>query len=425
MLGRLRAGWLRFRGTFHPRARDEEFAAELESHLEMHTEDNLRSGMTPQEARRQALIQLGGRAQTIEKYRERRGLPWLETFGQDVRFAWRMLRKNFGFTAVATLTLAFGVAANTGIFSLVDTLFLKPLPVSNPQQLVEIYAQGPSGHYGAGFSFPEFRLLRHHVTSFAALAAVTHIAQLHVVTEDGSEETGGAFVSANYFDLLGIQPSLGRSFRPQEDTVPNRDAVAVISNQLWRGQFHADPAILGREIRINSVRFDVIGVAPPGFHGDWVGWSTEVWIPAMMLGNAGFVCKDGSYNCSCLDSIMGRLIPGRSLSEAQAEADRILVWSAIDWPEKPSRRKLASSASRHRMRELSGSPAGSRGDAETGNCCAPGDRGQARSYHPAASNREPTFGILGRCSRTWILHYSEASVLDVLCDRRGRVSPSV
>jgi MacB-like periplasmic core domain len=163
----------------------------------------------------------------------------------------------------------------------------------------------------------------------------------HVVTEDGSEETGGAFVSANYFDLLGIQPRLGRSFRPQEDTVPNRDAVAVISDQLWRGQFHADPAILGREIRINSVRFDVIGVAPPGFHGDWVGWSTEVWIPAMMLGNAGFVCKDGSYNCSCLDSIMGRLIPGRSLSEAPAEADRILVWSAIDWPEKPSRRKLA------------------------------------------------------------------------------------
>jgi predicted permease len=341
MMGRLRALCLRFRGTFHRSRRDQELRAELESHLQMHIEDHLRSGMTPQEARRQALVKLGGWEQTIEGYRERQGLPWLGSFGQDVGFAWRMLGKNLGFTSVATLTLAFGIAANTGIFRLVDVLFFKPLPVPNPEQLVHIYARGPSGHYGAGFSYPEFTRLRDRASSFAGLSAETPIAQLHLETGDGSEEIGGAFVSANYFDLLGIHPKLGRSFLPEEDAVPNRDAVAVISDQLWKVQFHADPAILGHEIRVNGVPFNVVGVAPPGFRGDRIGWSADVWIPSMMLGKAGFACDDGSYNCSCLDSMIGRLIPGQLFARAQAEAESIIVWSAIDWREKPSRRTLA------------------------------------------------------------------------------------
>jgi predicted permease len=319
---------------------DRELSAELESHLQMHIDDNLRSGMSPDQARRDALIKLGGIEQAKQVYRERKGLPWLETLCQDLRFGLRQLRKNPGFTTVAILTLALGIGANTAIFSFVDALFLKPLAVSSPEQLMRIYAKGPSGHYGAGFSYPEFKLLRDHNSSFTALSVEAERPQLHLVTEGDSEEIRGEFVSSNYFSLLGIYPRVGRAFLPEEDTAPGRDAVVVISDQLWKIRFNANPAILGREIHINSIPFKVIGVVPPGFYGDLKGLPVQVWIPAMMFGAAGYGCDDGSYNCSLFDDIIGRLAPGKSAAQAQAEAGGAIVWSATNWPEKPDRRQL-------------------------------------------------------------------------------------
>ncbi len=204
-----RALGARLHGMFRGEPADRELSAELESHLQMHIDDNLRSGMSPDQARRDALIKLGGVEQAKQVYRERKGLPWLETLCQDLRFGSRQLRKNPGFTTVAILTLALGIGANTAIFSFVDALFLKPLAVSSPEQLMRIYAKGPSGHYGAGFSYPEFKLLRDHNSSFTAMSVEAERAQLHLVAEGDSEEIRGEFVSSNYFSLLGIYLPVG------------------------------------------------------------------------------------------------------------------------------------------------------------------------------------------------------------------------
>lgn len=258
---------------------------------------------------------------------------------QDLRYALRQVKKSPGFAAVAILTLAVGIGANTAIFRFVDALYLKPLPVSEPGRLVRIYAKGSSGHYGAGFSYPEFAALRDHNSSFSALSVETQIAQLHAVTGGASQEIRGQLVSGNYFSILGVQPALGRTFSPEEDAAPNRDAVAVISDRLWKAHFNRDPAVLGREIRINGFGFKVIGVASPEFQGDLTGVPAEVWIPAMMRGALGYGCDDGSFNCSLIEAMIGRLAAGQTPVNAQAEVRSRIVWSATDWPERPSRRQ--------------------------------------------------------------------------------------
>src|SRR6266540_6411703 len=140
----LRVCFLRLAGLFNTEGRDRELAEELESHLQMHMEDNLRRGMTPEEARREALLKLGGIEQTKESYRDRRGLPMLETLMQDLRFGVRMLYKNPGFTAVAVLTLTLGIGANTAIFTVINTLLLRSLPVKNPKELVQVVTRSRS-----------------------------------------------------------------------------------------------------------------------------------------------------------------------------------------------------------------------------------------------------------------------------------------
>src|SRR5215467_15312670 len=150
-------------------------------------------------------------------------------FLQDVRYGFRLLLKNPGTSLTAVLLLAVGIGANTAVFSLSNTLFLKRLPFPEAERLVHIYGQGPHGHYGSGFSYPEYQRLREQMHSVTTMAAETHVAQLHLVGEPGVREIGGAFVSGNYFPLLGVSPSLGRFFLPEEDAVETRDPVIVIS----------------------------------------------------------------------------------------------------------------------------------------------------------------------------------------------------
>jgi len=258
---------------------------------------------------------------------------------QDLTYAWRRACKSFWFTTTAILILAVGIGSNTAIFSFIDALYLRPLPVPGANRLVRIYAKGPSGHYGAGFSYPEFEHLRDHNSSFSDLAVETQIAQLHTVIGGESEEVRGEFVSSNYFNLLGIQLSRGRGFLPDEDRVRNRDAVAVISDALWKAHFDRNAAVLGSELRINGVPVKVVGVAPAEFYGDLTGMPTQIWIPSMMYGSIGYGCEDGSYNCSLFDAMIGRLAEGQTAVNAQAEISSAVVWSAMDWPDRPSRRQ--------------------------------------------------------------------------------------
>lgn len=211
---RLRAGFLRLAGLFRKPRRDAEFAAELESHLQLHIEDNLRAGMTPEAARRDAVLKLGGVEQTKENYRDRRGLPFLETLLQDLRFAVRRLRKSPGFMAVVVLTLALGIGANTAIFTLIDAVMLKSLPVTNPEQLYRLgdnndccFRGGiPNGGSFVLYSYPLYQQLRDHTPEFSELAAFQPggprtLAVRRSGAAGPAEPFAYEYVSGNYFAI--------------------------------------------------------------------------------------------------------------------------------------------------------------------------------------------------------------------------------
>src|SRR6267143_3053280 len=213
---RLRAQWWRIRGLFRKRQLDSEFAAEMESHLQLHIEENMRSGMSPAEARRQALIKLGGIEQTKEIYRERRGLPFLETLFQDLRFAFRMLRKNPGFTLVAVLTLALGIGANTAIFSIVNAVVLRPLPYKDSARIVTFNTKTAMfPNFTLPLTWPAFQEVRKQATLLEETAAywatdrtLTGVKQPEVLRVTG--------VTSGFFEELGARAEQGHLLAEQD-----------------------------------------------------------------------------------------------------------------------------------------------------------------------------------------------------------------
>src|SRR5258708_5766210 len=192
----------RLRNLATRQSRDRRLREEMEEHLALQTEENIRRGMSPAEARRQAALRFGPVQAIRESYHAEEVLPPVETVLQDCRFALRMLRKSPMFSMVALFTLALGIGANTAIFSLVDAFYLKPLPVPHADQIVHLYARGPSGHYGAGFSIPEDRALRDRASTFSALAAATRVAQSHRVPASASAGIAAACVSSNHSAVM-------------------------------------------------------------------------------------------------------------------------------------------------------------------------------------------------------------------------------
>lgn len=237
---------------------------------------------------------------------------------QDLRFALRMFLRAPGFTSIAVITIALGMAANVTVFSFIDALFLKELPVKDPSRLVRIFGTAQNKEHRE-FSFSEFANLRDHATTMDQLVTHYSTAPFYVNANNQAAEVQGAVVSANYFPTLGVAPYLGRFFTAQEDAVPDRDAVAVIGYGLWNSWFGADPTVLGKTMRINSRAFQIIGVAPANFRGTEVGVSpNEIWIPAMMLRTGYRWCDAIRDDCTTL-SILGRLKPGKSVQQAGAE----------------------------------------------------------------------------------------------------------
>jgi predicted permease len=330
-------GWMaRFFGMLNRGRREREFAEELESHLAMHIEDNLRAGMSPEEARRVALIKLGGMTLTKELRREQGGLPMLETLGQDLRFGLRMLRKHPGFSLIAALTLALGIGANLTIFSFVDTFFLRPIPARAPEQLINVEARWHD-EWNGYFSYPAYAHYRDHAKSFEVLAAHYSTAPLYLGVESDARMVEGAVVSANYFPMLGIEPRLGRFFLPEEDAVPDRNPVVVISARLWQDRFGGDTAVLGKPLRINGTDCQIIGVAPADFPGVLAGESNELWLPTMMLRLGARGCDHfADANCRALE-FLGRLAPSRTLKEAEAEMNLLAQQLTAVFPSEQGR----------------------------------------------------------------------------------------
>jgi predicted permease len=260
----------------------------------------------------------------------------MDSLLRDLRFSFRSLLKRPALTIITILTLALGLGANLTIFSFVDTFFLRPLPVQKPYQLATVTATR-NAELVWGYAYPEYAYFRDHSQSFEALAAHYSTSPLSVVADGDSREASGAVVSANYFPMLGIKPLLGRFFLPEEDTVPDRDAVAVISYRMWQDRFGGAPSIVGKDIRVNGTDFKIIGVAPEDFRGVSAGFPNEIWIPAMML-RLGYRWCDGLNDLGCRPlTLLGRLSSGRTLADAQAELNLLASQFAASYPENKGR----------------------------------------------------------------------------------------
>src|SRR5580698_6386470 len=250
---RLRAWFLRFVGLYQRAPRERELADELESHLQLHIEDNLREGRSPEQARREAIMKLSGVEQTKENYRERRGLPLLETTFQDCRYALRLLRKNPGFTLVAVVTLALGIGGNTAVFSVMNSVLLQNLPLPHPEQLMFLRLPNdqPLGASNTGdgdtsFSEPVYEELRKERAAFSDLMAYVPLSIGKVPVRIGElpEEAAADMVSGNFFSGLGAAFARGRGFTLEDEVA--HAALAVLSYSYWTGRFARDPAVLGQ-----------------------------------------------------------------------------------------------------------------------------------------------------------------------------------
>jgi predicted permease len=318
--------WLwRLAGLFGRQRRERELAAELENHLALHIEDNLRSGMTAEEARRQALIKLGGIEQTKEIYRERRGIPLFETFWQDLRYGARMLRNGPGFTLAAVLTLALGIGANTAIFSVVNAVLLRPLPYRDAGRLVLLRETNPRvGEVSV--SYPDFLDWRQESHTFSAMAAAGNI-DFDLAGTGQPELVGGYGVSPNFLSLLGVKPILGRDFTAEEERAGTAP-VAMISYKLWQEHFGGEADVLGKPLRLDDKVFTIVGVLPPRF-ALFPGADCDVLAPLGIWAADPDMQDRGDRGDM---SAIGRLAPGATLPEARAEINGIATRLAGEYP---------------------------------------------------------------------------------------------
>jgi macrolide transport system ATP-binding/permease protein len=320
----------RLRSFFRGTEQDRDLDAEMSAHLELAIEENLQSGLSPGEARRQALVRFGGPQQARENHREARGLPLLETLLQDLRFALRMLRRSPGFALLAIFCLTLGIGANAAVFSWMEGLLFRPYPmVANQERLVAL--TGTTQTDRTGLSWPDFLDLQRNCKLFDAFF-VSKITGTTLSIGDRAQVVTGSIVSANYFNTLGIHPILGRAFDPEEDVGRSAHPVTVISYQLWKERFGGDLQIIGKTQRMDGVLHTIIGVAPEGFYGTFVGWAMKFWVPASMEDTfeaGGYKLEDRGERW--IESY-ARLKPGVTLEQAQQEVSAVAKRLDMDYP---------------------------------------------------------------------------------------------
>lgn len=299
---------------------DQEVNEEMASHLEMAMEENLRRGMPAEQARRQALVRFGGVQQALEQHRESRSMPWVDVLGQDLRFTIRMLRRDFGFTMVAILILALGIGANIAVFSVVNTILLRPLPFRDPQQLVRIVEKDPkagesSKTYTADAT-QDFQQQNRSFQSISGYFAFTGPDNLKLVGNGQPTPVTGILVAKGFFQTLGVEPSAGRLFRPEE-FVQHSQPVALLSYPFWKRQLGGDRSIVGKTINLSNASVVVIGVLPDTFDFGSVfspGAKVDLFTP--------YIMDDFRDDGNDL-ALVGRLKQGVTLPEAQSEADQL------------------------------------------------------------------------------------------------------
>jgi predicted permease len=333
-MARLSSLW---RNLFHKSRVEEDLKEEVQAYLDLLIEVRIKEGLNPEEARRAALIEMCGVEQVKESVREVRMGQTLETIWQDLRYGARMLLKQPGFTLIAVLTLALGIGANTTILSTVNGFILRPLPVEKPDELVApFWGSKKDAEVWGGLSYANYVDLREQNQSLSGLLAwsLTSAGVSAGASGDSAraEVAWGELVSSNYFDVLGVKPVLGRGFLPEEERTPNTHPVVVISHELWQQRFSGDTGMVGRTIYLNGAPFTVVGVAPATFKGLKFVFRQAFWVPLMMsatLGTGGDWETDrgwGRFNA------LGRLKPGVTLAQAEADLNRIAEALAQQYP---------------------------------------------------------------------------------------------
>ncbi len=310
----------RLRSFFHKEPLDRELEEELASHIDLAIEENLRSGMTPEEARRRALVRFGGVQQAREQQREARGLPWADVLLLDLRYTFRTLRRDRGFACVAILILALGIGANVAVFSVVNTILLRPLPFHDPQSLM--WVQGPPKECGLSCvtysvdAFQDYQQQNRTMQSVTAYTPFYGPSDYKLTGRGEPQPVSGVLIAENFFETLGVHPMLGRLFTPDE-TMKNGRMAVLLSYFFWKRQFGGDRSVVGQTITLNNAPVLVAGVMPPSFDFGSVfapGTKMDIFVPAIM---------DDMRNWGNTLLIVGRLKPGVSVGQAAAEASTL------------------------------------------------------------------------------------------------------
>jgi predicted permease len=333
----------RLRALVRRKAVENEMDEELRFHFERQVEKYVASGVARAEALRRARMEFGGLESVKEECREARGVLALETLAQDVRYALRMWRRNPGFTVVAALSLALGIGANTAIFSVLDEVLLRSLPVKNPRELALVSLSSSSQMARAFFggeapiSYRLYRTLRDSNTAFSGLLAACDPLSAEMrahgrVSAASSPQVQTQPVSGNYFSVLGVEPILGRVLTADDDRVTgsrgSQGPVAVISYRFWQRRFGLDPAVVGSSILLNDGRFTIVGVARPGFDSESIGRISDVWVPVALISALSPQLSPDRFVPKF--TVIGRLKPGIARSRAQAAMQSILKHAGED-----------------------------------------------------------------------------------------------
>ena len=321
MAGSAREAVNRSRAFFRKGTLDHDLSEEMESHLDLAIEDNLRRGLSQQEARRQAMIRFGGVMQAKELQRENRGLPGLDIFIQDVKYACRILLRDKSFTLIAILILALGIGANIAVFSVVNAILVRPLPFRDPQQLVWMAPAaskcGFSCETYSADAYEEFEAMNHAFQGVAGYFAFSTGDNVKLTGSGQPKPATSIWVTANFFQTLGVEPVSGRLFLSEEGRKGARPVV-LLANPFWRRQYAADPAIVGRTIDLDGTPTTVVGILPDRFDFGSVfspGTKVDMFSPANL---------DDMRDWGNVLALVGRIKPGVTVAQAQADSDSVL-----------------------------------------------------------------------------------------------------
>jgi len=303
---------------------------EIESHLAAQTEENVRAGMAPAEARRQARLKFGAVEAVRQDYQAEKGLPFFEDLLMDVRYALRVLWKSPAFTLVALVTLMLAIGANVVVFGVLNSVVLRPLAVSDPQNLYQLRLEQWTSFKLVTTSYPAFEDFRQRNNTFTDMAGYWGYAEAKLSWGNAVTEVDGYAVTGNYFDMLGVQPEVGRFFHAADEHGPSSVPYVVLSHTLWRRAFNADPGIVGATVRLDSDPYTVVGVAPASFHGTEKFVWKDYWVPLVNRGER--IHRRGRASVS----VLGRLKPGVTPEQATGNLNVIAAHLAKEYPETDS-----------------------------------------------------------------------------------------